>query len=72
MKKWLILFLWSTVLSAQIEEPVTWETTIEASMVVSQVTGSSICALSTVLHKKRINHFFIFLTALIIYFLFVI
>ena len=30
MKKWLILFLWSTVLSAQIEEPVTWETTIEA------------------------------------------
>ena len=30
MKKWLVLFLWSTLLSAQIEEPVTWETTIEA------------------------------------------
>ena len=29
MKKWLCLFLWSTILSAQIDEPVEWQTKVE-------------------------------------------
>jgi len=29
MKKWVVLFLWSTILSAQIGEPVEWQTKLE-------------------------------------------